>query len=325
MVTALDDRLGSLLGDTERALRTWLPGQRWFGSPRVDQVRLRVLTRFADQLAWGGPAGLLTVAEVRTGGEVARYGLPLGVRSPAAPLAGVVPIFSTGELAVYDATADDVLTAELLALVGTGAVRGRVRFTPKRRAGLALVPRRGLTGRAVGATSVVLGERYLLKVTRRLGPPDSGLHQALDAAGSPHVAPLLGSVDAELDGAPVTLATLQSYYADALDGRRLAAHGRVDFALEAAALGRAVASVHSVLLDRFGSSGAGQRVLGELCLSRVLRTPTRWLVVPPTAPPVIGSPQRDVAELLRSIDEAGTPEWSARVGEAFRAGYGGAR
>ena len=171
MTAALDDRLGALLGDTELALRTWLPEQPWAGH-RVDRVRLRVLGRFTDQLAWGGPAGLLTVAEARTGGEVVRYGLPLGLRAPRTPLPGVVPITSTGELAGYDAAADDLLTAELTALIGTGAARDRVRFVPRQRAGLALVPRRGLTGRVTGtergATSVVLGERYLLKLFRRL-------------------------------------------------------------------------------------------------------------------------------------------------------------
>ncbi|MGW5747493.1 maltokinase N-terminal cap-like domain-containing protein, partial [Amycolatopsis sp. NPDC003861] len=150
MTAALDDRLGALLGDTELALRTWLPEQPWAGH-RVDRVRLRVLGRFTDQLAWGGPAGLLTVAEARTGGEVVRYGLPLGLRAPRTPLPGVVPITSTGELAVYDAVADDLLTAELTALIGTGAARDRVRFVPRQRAGLALVPRRGLTGRPAAA------------------------------------------------------------------------------------------------------------------------------------------------------------------------------
>ncbi len=272
MTAALDDRLGSLLGETERALRTWLPEQRWFGARgrRVGRVRLRVLTRFADQLAWGGPAGLLTVAEVDVGGEVVRYGLPLGVRAPGTPLPGVVPITSTGELAVYDATADDRLAGELLALIDTGAVRDGVRFVPKRRAGLALVLRHGLAGRLAGAeqsnTSVVLGERYILKLFRRIPDgvnPDLDLHHALDAADTPHIAPLLGSIEGELDGVPVTLAMLQSYCADATDGWDLATadvaalpgsgRARRDFAAEAAVLGRAVASVHTALADRLGT------------------------------------------------------------------------
>lgn len=291
MTAALDDRLGSLLGETERALRSWLPEQRWFGARghRIGRVRLRVLTRFADQLAWGGPAGLLTVAEVDVGGRLVRYGLPLGLRAPTTPLPGVVPITGTGELAVYDATADDQLAAELLALIGTGAVRDRVRFVPKRRAGLALVPRHGLAGRPVGAeqsnTSVVLGERYILKLFRRIPDgvnPDLELHRALDAADSPHIAPLLGSIEGELDGVPVTLAMLQSYCADATDGWRRATadvagtpgsgRARGDFAAEAAVLGRAVASVHTALADRLGTvplTAARLSALSESMLARL--------------------------------------------------------
>ncbi|MGW3992742.1 maltokinase N-terminal cap-like domain-containing protein [Amycolatopsis sp. NPDC004772] len=325
MTAALDDRLGALLGDTELALRTWLPEQRWAGH-RVDRVRLRVLGRFTDQLAWGGPAGLLTVAEARTGGEVVRYGLPLGLRAPRTPLPGVVPITSTGELAVYDAVADDLLTAELTALIGTGAARDRVRFVPRQRAGLALVPRRGLTGRPAaaerGATSVVLGERYLLKLCRRLVHPGRELHRALDAAGSPHIAPLLGSIEGDLDGAPVVLALLQSSATDAVDGRRLAGPA---LAAEAGVLGRAVASVHRTLADRFGtaplpSGGLAQRIHGDLHLGNVLRTPTRWLLVGFDAEAAVQSPLRDVASLLRSIDRTGLDgEGVAR--DAFCAGY----
>ncbi|WP_103354557.1 phosphotransferase [Amycolatopsis sp. CA-128772] len=328
MTAALDDRLGALLGDTELALRTWLPEQPWFGfrGRRVERVRLRVLSRFTDQLAWGGPAGLLAVAEVRTGGEVVRYGLPLGLRAPRTPLPGVVPITGTGELAVYDATADDLLTAELTALIGTGAVRDRVRFVPRQRAGLALVPRRGLTGRVIGpgraATSVVLGERYLLKLFRRLGHPELELHRALDAAGSPHIAPLLGSIEGELDGAPVVLAMLQSSATDAVDGRHLAWPA---LAAEAGVLGRAVASVHRALADRLGttplpSGGHAQRIHGDLHLGNVLRTPTRWLLVGFDAEAAVQSPLRDVASLLRSIDRTGL-DGNGAVRAAFCSGY----
>ncbi|MET8854409.1 hypothetical protein [Amycolatopsis sp. NPDC004625] len=325
MTAALDDRLGALLGETELALRTWLPEQPWAGH-RVDRVRLRVLGRFSDQLAWGGPAGLFAVAEARTGADVVRYGLPLGLRAPRTPLPGVVPITGTGELAVYDAAADDLLTAELTALIGTGAVRDRVRFVPRQRAGLALVPRRGLTGRVTGsgrsATSVVLGERYLLKLSRRLVHPDLELHRALDAAGSRHIAPLLGSIEADLDGAPVVLAVLQSSATDAVDGHRLAGPA---LAAEAGALGRAVASVHRALADRFGtaplpSGELVQRIHGNLHLGTVRRTPTRWLLVGFDGEAPRQPPRRDVATLLRSIDHTGLDaDGAAR--DAFCSGY----
>src|SRR5205807_9558431 len=127
----------------------------------------------------------------------------------------------------------------------------------------ALVLRRGLAVRPIGAeqsnTSVVIGERFVLKLFRRVHAgvnPDLELHRALDRAGTAHIAPLLGAIEGELDGAPVTLGMLQSFCVDSADGWRLALDnldavragaGADDFAAHARSIGAAVATVHGDL------------------------------------------------------------------------------
>ena len=70
-------------------------------------------------------------------------------------------------------------------------------------------------------TSVVIGERLLLKVFRRIEPginPDVELHAALGAVGCEFVAPLRSWIDAPIDGSRTTVAMLQDFAADAADG-----------------------------------------------------------------------------------------------------------
>ena len=101
------------------------------------------------------------------------------------------------------------VTAWLLEEVRAGRTIGDVRFVPEpgRRARA-----RPALGRVMGAeqsnTSVVFGEKTIIKLFRRLNPgvnPDLELHRALRSVGSNDVAALQGAVEGTLGGEPTTL------------------------------------------------------------------------------------------------------------------------
>ena len=70
-------------------------------------------------------------------------------------------------------------------------------------------------------TSVVFGEQVILKLFRRVAVgvnPDIELNRILGAAGNPHVARLLGSLEITEAGQPCALGMASEYAADAVDG-----------------------------------------------------------------------------------------------------------
>jgi len=171
-------------------------------------------------------------------------------------------------------------------------------------------------------TSVVVDERVIVKLFRRVAVgvhPDIELNRILGAAGNPHVARLLGSLEITDAGQPCALGMASEYAADAVDGWTMAIAGHLDTE-ESYRLGEAVASVHADLAaalgvapttmpvdrmrqrlasaligvpqldeyaqaieDRFATlvdeSICVQRVHGDLHLGQVLRTPDTWLLI----------------------------------------------
>jgi maltokinase len=124
-------------------------------------------------------------------------------------------------------------------------------------------------------TSLVFGSQYILKLYRKLAAglnPDLKLHRALRGAGSEHIAPPLGSISGDFGGdEPTTIAMLQQFVGDAVDGWAMAttsvrdlmaeptlgaAEVGGDFAGEAQRLGHAVATVHSELRQALGQQEA---------------------------------------------------------------------
>jgi maltokinase len=285
MTQVLPSQLTELLTGVERALPAWLPRQRWFGAKdrSLRRVRLSMTVEFTDRAGWNGPCGLLTVAEMLVGDEAARYHLPLGVR--AVTHAKDIPtdssvIAAVAGLVAYDASADAHLMGELVDLIRTNQVRRGVRFVTEPGSRPSQQLRTGLPCRLLGAeqsnTSVVIGERFILKLFRQLPlgvSPDLELHRALGGAANRHIAPLLGSIEGELHGAPVTLGMVHRFYADATDGWRtatgsiatiMAGQRAVDFSGPARLLGRAVASVHSDLARQLGTSALSAEQLAAL-------------------------------------------------------------
>jgi maltokinase len=259
-----------LANQLEPALARWLPTQRWFGGKgrSIAWVELVRTVEVLDRLDHGGPLGVLALARVRfADGRPELYQVPLGLREAAVP----EPIATVAGLAVYDGTTDPVITTELLCMMSRDEWRDGVHFGPERSGGHAFAIRLGMPVRPLGAeqsnTSVVFGERFVLKLFRRLAPginPDLELHRALHAGHSQHVAPLLGAVETEHDGEPLTLGMLSSFAAGATDGWDLAttdlrdrlggAETGMDVEAEAGRLGQVVAEVHAQLAAALGGA-----------------------------------------------------------------------
>ncbi|HEX5406229.1 MAG TPA: aminoglycoside phosphotransferase [Pseudonocardiaceae bacterium] len=265
------DMVPSILPGVERALVDWLPKQRWFGGRGrpIQCVELTVVAEFALRRDRQGPCGLLAVADVHfvgpTGSE--RYQVPLGLCRTPPPSVEPLTVTTVDGVAVSDATALPELNAELLGLIARNKVIGSVRFASEPTGELAFAHRGGLRSRRSAAeqsnTSVLFGDRFIMKLFRRLPSgvnPDLEVHRGLSRSGSRHIAPLLGAIEGDLNGLPVTYAMLQSFASDSTDGwdlatdevRAVVAGGAPLFAAEARLLGGAVAGVHRDLAGEFG-------------------------------------------------------------------------
>ena len=266
--------------DLATLLRRYLPGRRWFAGQG------RPLRAVAVELAPGPvrpaappaeipaeiPGGILhAVARVDydDGGQAERYQVPLGLGpGPGEPLGAVAA--GGGQVEVRDAMGDPGLVLRLLGRIAAGADADGLRF---RLAGdpAAL---RARSVRPLGAeqsnTSVVLDDRLILKLFRRLQPgvnPELEVTAALAARGFGSIAEPLGWVEAA-DG--TTLAVVQPFLAGGVEGwalatRRSAAYRSGDDGAgldgEARALGEVTAALHRALAAAFGTSLAGPEAL----------------------------------------------------------------
>jgi maltokinase len=184
---------------------------------------------------------------------------------------------------VYDATVDAGLMGSLLAMIGGDETSGSVGFHPE--PGSWIRGCRPMPGRPLAveqsATSVVFGDRAVLKLFRRLSPganPELELHRAITGARVPR---LLGAIEGTLRGLPVAFAVLHEFAAGSRDGWLLATEAVRDlvsgvddgstFAADVEALGAVVAEVHIALADRLGTSTMDAEVLAEVLSDRLDR------------------------------------------------------
>jgi maltokinase len=250
-------------------LAGWLPGQRWFPGR---SARLSGLDVVSDVSLHEGPPALRhLIVEAQLPGGPARFQVPVGYRPEAS-----LPLSLRGALigqhdgiAYYDALQDPELGDVLLRGISEERLAGQLRFV-RERGGPALTGDFGnsrLLGAEQSNTSLVFGDRVILKVLRRLfggANPDLEVADALARLGSRHVAAPYGWIETSLDEEPVLLGVLSQFLAGASDGwtlalaslRRLRAQpgdpGR-PYADEASLLGLATAGLHRDLARAFGS------------------------------------------------------------------------
>ncbi|MCH6162719.1 maltokinase N-terminal cap-like domain-containing protein [Streptomyces marispadix] len=196
---------GELLGPLSRPLAEWLPRQRWFagkGRP-ISGFALVAATGLLPCDGTGDAPGLIhLLVRARQSGSDAEsadcYQLLLGVRDAASPLPPVDDGSLIGRLSggplhgrvVHEALHDPLLAAHLLERITTPGSLGPLRF----RLGPDATAPRGLAPRPLAAeqsnSSVVYGDRYILKLFRRVEPgvnPDLELPLALARHGSRRV------------------------------------------------------------------------------------------------------------------------------------------
>jgi len=263
-------------------LADWVPRQRWFAGKARTRVGLRVV-----DFAGLGDGLVLVVVEVDYDeGAPERYQVPLVAMTAPGDREVVA---RAGRYVFEEATAEDVTCrrlAELATDEGATVTAGGLAVTGTRvedPGELGAVRRLGVEQ---SNTSVVLGDRLMLKVLRRLEPgesPEAELTRALTEAGSPHVPALRGVLSAvDGDGNETVLATLADFVAGGREGWQLAAAvaarlagaaaggpaGDVDDADPEAGgsaawlrervrdLGVALAEVHATLAERLGSRPA---------------------------------------------------------------------
>lgn len=268
-------------------LAQWLPQQRWFGA-KGRPVRSVGIGARTPLLTEGEPLLDLLVLDVAfdDGSPGQHYQLLVGRRAEIGQELDVAVIGAVDGLIAYDGLWDPQVTAWLLAAVRDGRTAGEVRFVPEPDAAFADGPGRVL-GMEQSNTSVVYGDRSILKLFRRIAPgvnPDLELHRALREVGSTQVAALQGAIEGTLEGRPATLAMVQDYAANSADGwsmalasvRDLLAEGDLradevggDFAAEAWRLGETVALVHGELARALGTAQRDPAELADIMRARL--------------------------------------------------------
>ena len=283
MISAVD-----LVADIADALAAVLPEQRWFsgkGRPIHAIIPLR-----ATDLAGADPRLVHAVVEVDQG-ELPRdrYQFLFGVRSDVPENLGHAWVAASGDQAVYQAENDVELTVLLLDLMARGTEVQGLRFATEPGVTLDTEQRSRPVGAEQSNTSLVYGQKYILKLFRKVAAGrnrDLELHRALAAVGCQHIAAPLGSIEGPLGTAGeadiAAFGMLTEYLRNAAEGWAMAtasvrdllaeslliegAPGSVehadpadvggDFASEAYRLGHVVATVHTDLATALGSSPA---------------------------------------------------------------------
>ncbi len=279
------------------ALIEWLPGQRWFAAKGRAVAAVRILGHQDVTAPDAAPAvsHVVIAVEFADGGPEDWFQLLLGSRAGVPGDLDHAIIGMVGDRTVYDGLADGEISRLLLSLIVSDTAVGSLRFVPEPGTEAPIVgPGRPLLGEQSNS-SVIYGERAILKLFRRATPglnPDLELHRALGREHSQEVAPLLGAIEGELADpaggtAPMTVAMLQDYASNSADGwsmaltsvRDLLAEGDLrpdevggDFAGEATRLGRTVAAVHTELARSLGTAqldADGVRAVADWMLARL--------------------------------------------------------
>jgi trehalose synthase-fused probable maltokinase len=308
----------------QTALHDWVVARRWFGSKSREVAHIDVAE--AITVRSEPPQLVLAIVEARFGeGTHETYQLPLGLRPRADGWDEGVIVEADG-WTVYDALTDPAHGRELLHRmrggdqVTTGDGEGRLRF---RWAESADAGGGGTVDvRPVGAeqsnSSVVFGERLILKAFRRLEPgvnPELELLRFLSERRFEHIAPLAGWYELQGRLLDATLGILQEYLAGARDGWELTLDGLEREPDAVIAQLRELGAVTGQLHAALGSEGSDPAFVPEEPSMESLALLTAdvdeqiervFLDLPETeaVAPIAGRGQ-DVRELLQALSHIG--------------------
>lgn len=311
---------GKLVDSLAPLLHEWLPRQRWFagkGRPITGFSAVAATELMPPDASGPGPGllHLLVRVEQRSTPDpdappipVAPtddcYQLLIGVRSALPPqlAAARIGVVGEGPLAgrvVYEALHDPLLADLLLEQLRSPGALGPLRFDRAVEIPAGLVPR--LLGAEQSNSSLVYGEKYILKILRRVFPganPDLELPLALARQGSrrvPSPVAWFEAVSADVGGGAgpqsLTLGVLQPFLRNSEDGWRLALRALADgreFTDEARALGRATAEVHLALAAALPTESLGPHQTANLADAMSGRLDATAQAVPALLPYVGG-------------------------------------
>jgi maltokinase len=277
----MSDRVaGGVLRDM---LARWLPQQRWFPG-RGALGDLAIISDVTLQAA--DPELRHLVVETALASGPARFQVLLGSRAGQLTVGGSALIGTLPGVTVYDALHDPELAGALLAGIAKQRQDGALRFVREPDAPLQDWSSVRLMTAEQSNTSLVFGEKAILKVLRRLFPgpnPDLEVADALARLGSPHVAVPYGWIDATVDGEPVLLAVLSEFLAGAREGWALALEtcaAGTSFAEQARELGLTTAQLHRDIQTAFGGRAMTRSELGELAAALTAKLAHAVAVMP---------------------------------------------
>ena len=267
LLRMLDPAAGPRIG---AALESWLPDRRWFQG----KARTVAKASVADLVLLDGRVLDVFVDVHYVDGGTERYQVPLAAADGGAESQTEMDVDG---VPLVDALADDECCRILAGLVTAATHRETVRggrIVGRPVTGIAPGPEdpARLMSAEQSNSSVVFGERHILKVLRRLEAgthPDVELTRGLTEAGFPNVPAQHGSCELESTGSePTALAVLADFVAGGREGWQLARDEAVAVASGTSAtgvallervggLGEAVAGMHEALASTFGVREAG--------------------------------------------------------------------
>lgn len=306
----------------ERQLLDFVLGQRWFGAASREPASARVLA--APTLRAEAPPLVLALVEIGfRSGRPEVYQLPLGFR-PAGERWERAVVARDGGWTAYDALADPALACDLARLVREAAsVRADgATIDFQRAAGSDRLGGQPCRARPIGSeqsnSSVVLDERLILKVYRRLAPgpnPELELLRFLTERDFPNVAPLRGWYSCSGPQTAATLGLLQAFVSARCDGWELVlcslAGEPVELLGPLRRLGEVTGALHVALGSehrdpRFRPERLDGRALGLLAETLERETARAFADLPQTkelAP--VGARRAEVRARLRALGRLG--------------------